>query len=198
MTGGIRQRARDNPRIEEPAPPDASGAPRDTRPTRWTGRLAGWIVPVENPAGVVYGIIAIGALMAAESGRHETYPDAVGSAIIAAGLYWLLHAYSNVLGRRLSTRGRLSAGTLWRALTHDYAIIRGAALPLFVLLFAWATGAARETAVTAAVWSAVASLIAFELLAGIRSRASTGELALEVGVGVAMGVAILGLKVVLH
>jgi hypothetical protein len=44
----------------------------------------------ENPAGVVYGVIAIGALMAAESGRHETYPDTVGSAIIAACLYWLL------------------------------------------------------------------------------------------------------------
>jgi hypothetical protein len=147
---------------------------------------------------VVYGIIAIGALMAAESGRHESYPDAVGSAIIAAGLYWLLHAYSNVLGRRLATRGRLTARTLWRALIHDYAIVRGAALPLFVLLFAWATGAARETAVTAAVWSAVASVIAFELLAGIRSRATPGELALEVGIGMAMGVAILGLKVVLH
>ena len=47
----------------------------------------------------------------------------------------------------------------------------------------------------------MASLIAFELLAGLRSAArsrSPGELALEGGVGITMGVAILALKVVLH
>ena len=42
------------------------------------------------------------------------------------------------------------------------------------------------------------SLVLFELVAGLRSRASPGELALEVGVGLAMGVAILGLRIVLH
>jgi hypothetical protein len=136
--------------------------------------------------------------MAAESGHRESYPDAVGSAIIATSLYWFLHAYASVLGRRLATRGRLTARTLSRALTHDLAIVRGAALPLIVLLLAWATGAGRETAVTAAMWSAVASLVAFELVAGIRSRATPGELALEMGIGVSMGVAILGLKVLLH
>jgi hypothetical protein len=136
--------------------------------------------------------------MAAESGRHETYPDTVGSAIIAACLYWLLHAYSSVLGRRLATRGRLTPLALSRALIHDWAIVRGAALPLFVLLLAWATGTGREAAVTAAMWSAVASLVVFELVAGARTRATPGELALEVGVGMTMGVAILGLKVLLH
>jgi hypothetical protein len=164
----------------------------------WARRAADWIVPAENPAGVVYGIIAIGALMAAESGRRESYPHAVGSAIIAAGLYWLLHAYSSVLGRRLATGGRLTAGALSRALVHDWAIVRGAALPLSALLFAWATGAGRETAVSAALWSAVVSLVAFELVAAIRSRASAVELALDVSVGLMMGVAILGLKVLLH
>jgi hypothetical protein len=43
--------------------------------------------PAQNPAGVVYGVIAIGALLAAESGRHETYLDTVSSAFIATGLY---------------------------------------------------------------------------------------------------------------
>lgn len=164
----------------------------------WARRAADWIVPAENPAGVVYGIVAIGALMAAESGRHESYPDAVGSAIVAAGLYWLLHAYSSVLGRRLATGGRLTARTLSRALVHDWAIVRGALLPLSALLFAWAAGAGRETAVTAALWSAIGSLVAFELVAAIRSRASAPELVLDVGVGMTMGVAIVGLKVMLH
>jgi hypothetical protein len=147
---------------------------------------------------VVYGVIVIGALLAAESGRHETYPDTVASAAIAASLYWLAHGYATALGRRLTTHERFTARTLSRALIHDWAIVRGAAIPLLALLVAWAAGAGQETAVTAALWCAVVGVIAFELLAGIRSRATPSELALEAGVGVAMGLAILALKVLLH
>jgi hypothetical protein len=147
---------------------------------------------------VVYGVIVIGALLAAESGRHESYVDTVGSAVIAAGLYWLAHAYATVLGRRLTTRQRLTTRSLWQALVHDWALVRGAAVPLLVIVLAWATGAAQETAVSAALWSAAASLVAFELLAGIRSRATPSELALEIGVGLVMGLGILALRIVLH
>jgi hypothetical protein len=138
-------------------------------------RAADRIVPAENPSGVVYGIIVIGALLAAESGRHETYLDTLASAAIAAMLYWFAHAYAEVLGRRLTRHEHLSARTLARTLARDWAIVEGAALPL-----------------------AIASLVAFELIAGIRSRASPRELALEGGAGAAMGIAILALKIVLH
>jgi hypothetical protein len=161
-------------------------------------RVAKRIVPEENPTGVVYGIIVIGALLAAESGRHETYLDTIASAAIAAALYWLAHAYAEVLGQRLVQHERLTAGSLGRALAHDWAIVRGAALPLAVLVIAWAAGAAQQTAVTAALWSTIVSLVAFELIAGIRAQASPRELALEGAVGAAMGVAILALKIVLH
>jgi hypothetical protein len=48
------------------------------------------------------------------------------------------------------------------------------------------------------VWAAIASLIALELLAGLRAQASARELALEGCVGVAMGVGILALKFLAH
>ncbi len=169
-----------------------------SEPHRWLARAADWIAPGENPSGVVYGMIVIGALLAAESGRHDTYLDTLAATAIAAALYWLAHAYANVLGRRLTLHERLTAGALVRALGRDWAIMRGAALPLLALALAWAAGARLQTGVTAALWSTVASLIAFELIAGIRSRAAPGELALEVGVGAAMGLAILALKIVLH
>ena len=161
-------------------------------------RVADRIVPAENPSGVVYGIIVIGALLAAESGRHETYLDTVASAAIAAALYWFAHAYAEVLGRRLTRHEHLSARALARALARDWAIVEGSALPLAALLIGWIAGAAQQTAVTAALWSAVVSLVAFELIAGIRSRASARELALEGCAGAAMGIAILALKIVLH
>jgi hypothetical protein len=156
------------------------------------------LVPEENPSGTIYGVIVIGALLAAESGRHETYLDTILSAVLAAALYWLAHAYANVLGRRLATQERLRASALLQALGHDWALIRGADIPLVALLIAWAAGATQAAAVTAGLWSAVACLIGFELLAGIRSRATPSELLLEVAVGTAMGMGILALKIVLH
>ena len=143
-------------------------------------------------------MIAIGALLAAESGRHESYLDTAGSAVIALCLYWLAHAYARVLGHRLQTHERLSVTGLGRALRDELDDARGACIPLLALLLAGPWAPAQATGVEVALWTAVASLIAFELLAGIRARATPGELVLEVSVGITMGLAILLLKVVLH
>jgi hypothetical protein len=147
---------------------------------------------------MVYGVIVMGALLAAESGRKETYIETFGSALIAACLYWSAHAYATVLGRRLSTQEPLTPRALLRGLLHDWALVKGAAIPIVALVVAWATGASQQTAVDVALWSVVASLILFELIAGVLSRATPAELALEVGVGVALGLGILVLQIVLH
>jgi hypothetical protein len=136
--------------------------------------------------------------LAGESGRHESYLDTFSSTFVAAALYWLAHAYAGVLGQRLSTGERLTLRALGRALWHDWAVIRGAAIPLATLALAAATGAGQEAAVTAALWSTAGSLVGLELIAGLRSKASQGELLLDLAVGIAMGLAILALKVLLH
>jgi CDP-diglyceride synthetase len=156
------------------------------------------MLPSQNPTGVIYGMIVIGALLAAESGLHETYPEAVGSMVIAACTYWLADAYAAVLGRRLATNAPLTPRGLSRALVSNWAVVRGAAIPVLVILVCWVLGARQPAAVNAALWSVVASLVGFELLAGIRSRASPGELAVEVAIGVAMGIGVLALKILLH
>ena len=87
---------------------------------------------------------------------------------------------------------------LSRELIRDWAIVRGAAIPLLALVLAGATGATLETAVNVALGATVASLIVFELIAGIGSQATGRELLLDVCVGAAMGVAIIALKALLH
>jgi hypothetical protein len=161
-------------------------------------RVATWIVPEHNPGGAVYGLITLGALLAAESGLRDTYPETIGSAALAVVLYWFAHSYSDVLGLRLAEHESFSWGELWQTFSRDWAIAKGASPPLLVLVVAWATGASQITGVTAAVWSIVASLIVFELAAGIRSKARPLELALEVLVGASMGIAILVLRALLH
>jgi hypothetical protein len=166
------------------------------RKTSWL--TARRLVPAGNAAGVVYGVITVGALMAAESGRHESYIDTLGSALIATLLYWLAHAYADLLGRRLATGDRLTGAALGRALAHDWAIVRGAALPLLALVIAWLAGASQEAGLTAALRTAVVTVVVFELLAGIRAKSTPGELLLKGAVGVTMGLAILALKGVLR
>ncbi len=188
---------RDNHRIEEPATHAAPQSP-DTSPRNWADRAIDRIGPGTNPARLVYGVLAIGAVLAAESGSHESYLDTVGSAVIAIWLYWLAHSYADVLGHRLQTHERLSIAVLGRAFRDEATILLGAALPLLALLLTWAFGVTLATGVEVALWTSVASLIAFELLAGIHARSTLRELVLEVGVGATMGLAIVALKVVLH
>lgn len=137
-------------------------------------------------------------MIAAESGSHDGYPDKIGSTALALAIYWLAHSYSAVLGRRLARQERFTLGALGRALRHEWSIVRGASVPLLVLGLAWAVGAQEATAVNAAIWAAIASLIAFELLAGLRGGSTPKELVLEGGVGIAMGLAILALKPLAH
>lgn len=171
----------------------------DTRASQGVAeRLAAWIVPASNPAGAVYGLVTLGALLAAESGLRDTYPETIGSAALALVLYWFAHSYSDVLGLRLAEHESFSWAELWQTFSHDWAIAKGASMPLLVLLAAWALGISQITGLTAAVWSIVASLIAFELAAGLRSKARPLELVLEVLVGASMGIGILLLRALLH
>jgi hypothetical protein len=184
----------------EPTHEPRTGKPRTSaqeRP-RLAYRLAGWAVPERYPAGAVYGLITVGALLAAESGLKETYPETVGSAAIAVTMYWFAHSYADVLGLRLSEQRRVTRRELWHMFAQDWSIVRGASIPLLALLVAWAVGASQTTAVAAGVWTVVGSLIAFELAAGVRSRAKPVELVLDVTAGTALGLGILALRVLLH
>ena len=166
------------------------------RKSRWLTSKR--LVPAGNASGVVYGVITVGALMAAESGRHESYLDTLASALVATVLYWLAHSYADLLGRRLATGGSLTAKALGQALVHDWAIVRGAAIPLLALVIAWAVGAGQEAGVTAALRTAVVTVVVFELLAGMRAKSTPGELLLKAAVGVTMGIAILAVKGILR
>ncbi len=169
-----------------------------TRARRLAIRTLDRLLPGENPAGAVYGTITIGALLAAESSLRDTYPETVGAIVVALLVYWLAHSYAELLGQRLAAGERLTLSGLGRALGRDWAIVRGAGAPLVALLVAWAVGASQETGVTVALWTCVASLLAFELLAGLRTRAQPAELALELCIGAAMGLGVILLRVILH
>ena len=187
-----------HPPAISPEPPRGSEASGDGgaegRILSLLRRAAVWVVPGSNPADAVYGIVIVGSLLAAEGAIHETYPETVGSVAIVMSLYGFAHVYAELLGTRLITHARAGRELWGPALVRGVAVLEGASLPLVTLLIAWIAGVALGDAITAAIWTAVVSLIVLELTAGILSRSRPLQLALDASVGAAMGLGILALK----
>ena len=161
-------------------------------------RVAEFLEPEANPAGAIYGTITAGALLAAESSRRETTPEAVGAVAIALVLYWLAHAYAQALGERLERNTPFRVRALLTQLRHSATIVRGSAIPLAAMLAAWAAGAGTNESVLAALITAAGSLVLLEVIAAVRSNCSRAEILTQAGVSAVLGVGVLGLKVVLH
>lgn len=151
-----------------------------------------------NLGALVYGTIAVAALLAAESAQRETYPDTVGAVLIALALYWLAHSYADFAGRRLKAAEKLSFAGLGRTMVHQLWILLGAAVPLLMLLVWWAAGARLSTAVTAAIWSAAVVLALIELAAALRAHLTGRELIAQTSLGLLLGLLVIAMKIVLH
>jgi len=168
----------------------------------WTGSrgsaLWRWIDPEENPSGVVYGTIAVVAVLASESTRRDTFAETVGATILILGLYWVAHTYAAVVGRRLEKRETLSARGLGRALVHEGAIVKGAAIPIAVLLLLWACDVSLNTSVTASLWTSAGVVAGFEIVAAFRGQAQGLPRVIQVVVGTLLGAGILLVRLLLH
>jgi len=81
---------------------------------------------------------------------------------------------------------------------HELPLLAGAALPLLVVVIAWAVGSDLDIALVAALWIDAATIVAVEFVAGIRAELSGQELLRQVLVGGALGVLILLLRLALH
>jgi hypothetical protein len=137
-------------------------------------------------------------VLASESVRRETLLETVGGTLVALLLYWLAHSYAETLGERLERETPLTVSAVLRSLVRDRAIIRGAVIPIVALLVASALGASLSTAVLVAVWTSAATVIAFEVLAGVRAELKGTELIVQVCAGAVMGLAIIMLRTLLH
>src|SRR5205823_254867 len=81
-----------------------------------------------------------------------------GAVAIVIVLLWLSHSYAETLAERFELGHLLSARQIWHTAAHKLALLRGAFLPLFVLLFADILVRDVQAAVTAALVSAVVLL----------------------------------------
>jgi hypothetical protein len=151
-----------------------------------------------NPGAVVYGTITVGALLAAESAKRETYADTVGAVALALLVFWLAHAYSEFTAQRLEQKQPFTLNRLTRTLIHELMTIVGAAIPLAALLVCWIAGVRLTSAVAAALWTSAATIVIVEVVAGVRAKLAAAALMAQAAVGALFGLLVIALKLVLH
>jgi hypothetical protein len=151
-----------------------------------------------SPAGLVYGTIAIGALLTAESAQTETYAKSVVAVVITLLLYWLAYSYAEFTGRRLEKGEPFDVGELATAAVKELSVLIGASIPLLVLLIFWAAGARLATAVSAAIWTSAGMIVIIELVVGLRAHLTGRQLIMQTGFGALLGLLVLTLRIVLH
>jgi hypothetical protein len=151
-----------------------------------------------DPAGLVYGTIAVGALLAAERARRETYLKTIVAVIITMLLYWLAHSYAEFTASRLREHGRFTFDGLARTAAHELSVLAGAALPLLMVLILWVAGARLSVAVTAAIWTSATAIVAIELTIGIRADLPRSDLIRQTALGTLLGLLVIALRLILH
>jgi hypothetical protein len=151
-----------------------------------------------NVARVVYGTVAVGALLAAESPEQETYAETMVSVLIALLIYWMAHSYAELTARRIEEGERLTTTALFGSMVHEVWILVGAAIPVIPLVMWWISGGSLANADTAAIWTAAGMVVVYEVIAGVRAELKAKEMVVQLALGATLGVLIISLKLVLH
>ena len=166
----------------------------------WAERLVKWIEPEDNPRNTIYGALAAGFVIAAVDPARETYVRVTTATLIAVATYWLAHGYAHWVDQRFRATTHMggSIRSVGSALSHEWPLAEGAAIPFATLLIAWAAGAPLTTGVPAALATAAAALVLFEIAAGLRRRLPPWQLLANAAIGLALGAALFTVKLLLH
>lgn len=149
-------------------------------------------------SAAIYGLMTVGALLAAESAGSETYAETVGAVVITMLVYLLAHSYAEFASERLKERRAASFAELGRITRRQVPILFGAAVPLVALLIDWAVGASLDTAVITALVTSAVMVMLIEVMAGVRAKQTGQELLIQVLLGAILGLLIIALRLVLH
>jgi hypothetical protein len=151
-----------------------------------------------NPAALVYGTIAVGALLAAESAQNETYAKTIAGVTIALILYWLSYSYAEFTGRRIEREQPVTVTGLVEAATSELSVLLGAAMPFLALIICWAFGVSLNTAVNVGIVVSAAMVVAIEIAIGVRAKLTGHELVVQSAFGAFLGLLVIALRIVLH
>jgi hypothetical protein len=151
-----------------------------------------------NPASAIYGAIVTAGLLAAEGAGHRGVTDLVISVAGTLLVFWLAHAYTDMMGGLIAKGRSDGRPSLARALREEWPIVESGLLPLLALVIARGVGAAVSTAQTVALIVVVIEIGGWAFLAGRRMELTHWRLITFMVVSGGLGVVIIVLKSLLH
>lgn len=66
--------------------------------------------PRGSSRGVIYGIVIVGSVIAVESAAHPSAAGETFATVLVLIIYWMAHAYSEMMGERFRTSRPLDWG----------------------------------------------------------------------------------------
>jgi hypothetical protein len=170
-------------------------------PTGWLGfvvRLATKVEPNGDPAATIFGTLIAAAVLATKGQKGESGLEIFLSGTLVIVLYWLAHVYADVVGERLHTKTRPGWSAIIRTGLRDVSMLRGSLLPIAIFGVVRVLGASVNAAVLTALWSTVALMAMWGLVAAARGGARGLELLAETAVCALLGALNLLLKIFVH
>ncbi|MFD6494917.1 hypothetical protein ACFV99_05020 [Streptomyces sp. NPDC059944] len=147
-------------------------------------------------AGAIYGsILAASVVATAGSGGEHPRLEVIVLLLVTGLVFWATHVYAHLAGERI-------VGQPWSwpeirgSGLHEWAIVEAAALPAAAVAVSW-FGMSVNTGLWLALGVAVAQQVVWACLGAARAEASRGQVIAEGFVNLALGLMIVGAKVVL-
>ena len=155
----------------------------------------GRVVIAERLAGFVYGtIVALAVLVAGARASPGEAGHSAALVLATPGVFWLAHVYAHGLGGSVVRDRRLTLGELRHVARHEWAIVEAALVPVAALLLGAIGLVSTHFAVWLALGAGLAVLVAVGLwFARVERLGWLGTLAV-VSVNLALGVLLIGLK----
>lgn len=153
--------------------------------------------PSSHPEGMIYGLIVVGSVVAAESVNAESTWRDMLVAILVLVVYWLAHSYAAVMGRRYATGESVPLSEVAATLTKEWSIVRGAVIPLIAMGVAGALGYGAWRADEVCLITAVVMLLVFAIAGGIRAKLSPLAILVQSLLAIGFGVVLVAIRALL-
>ena len=175
-------------------------SPPPPTPHRWLGlleRFLGLGDPDSHPGGLIYGLIVLGSVLAAESVHSSGGLRDITAALTVLFVYWLAHTYADLMGRRYQHATPLSWREVRQVAGREWAIMRGATIPVAAMLIAVVAGLSSWRVDEVGMITDVGMLTLFAVVGGLRANLSRPALFLQVVLALSFGVFIALVRAVL-
>lgn len=149
-------------------------------------------------ARAIYGSILVTGLVGALAQHNATARAAAVSVVSTTAVFWLAHVWAELLAERAATRKPGGWPRFLRLAWQEWPLVESGALPFLALGLAWAGVYANYVGFDAALAVGVAQLLAWGLVVGRRTRLPWWKSATAGVVDAALGLAIIGLEVLIH